>query len=118
MGILPLVGYCLESRQEILVYDYMSQGTLNDHLHHAGTQPLTLKTASTDQPTARTPLSWKTRLDIVIGSARSLEYLPKEMSGVSTAIKGTIGYLDPEYASLSSGSRSTCPVWLLAQSKK
>ncbi|KAG6554619.1 hypothetical protein Mapa_003637 [Marchantia paleacea] len=144
-NLVPLVGYCLESRQQILVYDYMSQGTLHDHLHHAGNHPTTLATASTDQSTARErqPLSWKTRIEIAIGSARGLEYLHKDcnppvihrdvkssnillgdklqakvtdlgiskqvpelatddvemhtMSGVSTAIKGTIGYLDPEY---------------------
>ncbi|OAE28664.1 hypothetical protein AXG93_2865s1050 [Marchantia polymorpha subsp. ruderalis] len=142
-NLVPLVGYCLESRQQILVYDYMSQGTLNDHLHHAGTLPYTSETASADQSTTRPPLSWKTRIEIAIGSARGLEYLHKDcnppvihrdvkssnillgdklqakvtdlgiskqvpelatddmeqhtMSGVSTAIKGTIGYLDPEY---------------------
>ncbi|KAG6554618.1 hypothetical protein Mapa_003636 [Marchantia paleacea] len=144
-NIVPLVGYCIEGRQQILVYDFMSQGTVSDHLYQGGSQTITWESASSDQSMTREvqPLSWKTRVDIAINAARGLEYLHKDcnppvihrdvkscnillgdklqakvtdlgiskqvpelatedvetvnMSGISTAIKGTMGYLDPEY---------------------
>lgn len=32
-NLVTLVGYCHENDKMILVYKYMSHGTLNDHLH-------------------------------------------------------------------------------------
>jgi serine/threonine protein kinase len=56
-----LVGYCVEHDQRLLVYEYVSRGTLNELLHFSGD---TTK-----------GLSWNVRIKIALGSARALEYL-------------------------------------------
>ncbi|MFS7992018.1 putative protein kinase RLK-Pelle-CrRLK1L-1 family [Helianthus anomalus] len=104
--LVSLIGYCNDGLEMILVYKYMSNGTLEDHLHKR-----------------QTPLSWVQRLTICIGAARGLDYLstqvrvlsmgwearisdfglskicPKnrQTTYVNTGVKGTFGYLDPDY---------------------
>ncbi|KAG6526605.1 hypothetical protein ZIOFF_016597 [Zingiber officinale] len=120
-NLVSLVGYCNEVNHLALVYEFMSQGTLQDHLRGR---------ANNDRA-----LSWRQRLHIAIDAAQGLEYLQKGCkpplvhrdvksgnillsetmeakiadfglskaflseanSHISTVVVGTPGYLDPEY---------------------
>lgn len=122
-NLVPLLGYCCENDQQILVYPFMSNGSLQDRLYGDASK--------------RRALDWPTRLSIALGSARGLTYLhtfsgrcvihrdvkssnillddsmcpkvadfgfskyaPQEGdSGASLEVRGTAGYLDPEYYS-------------------
>ncbi|KAI9165694.1 hypothetical protein LWI28_018891 [Acer negundo] len=77
--LVSLIGYCDERSEMILVYEFMEKGTLKDHLYDS-----------------KFPcLSWKQRLEICVGAARGPP--DHDQTHVSTAVKGTFGYLDPEY---------------------
>ncbi|EOA23586.1 hypothetical protein CARUB_v10016781mg [Capsella rubella] len=105
------------SRELLLVYEYISNGTLAEHLHG-------------NQAQSR-PLSWPARLQIAIETASALSFLhtkgiihrdvkttnilldsnyqvkvadfglsrlfPMDQTHISTAPQGTPGYVDPEY---------------------
>ncbi|XP_050947690.1 receptor-like serine/threonine-protein kinase NCRK isoform X2 [Cucumis melo] len=61
--VVPLVGYCTESRgkhtERLLVYEYMPKGNLRDCLDGASGEKM----------------DWSTRVTIALGAARGLEYL-------------------------------------------
>ncbi|CAN1140988.1 Probable LRR receptor-like serine/threonine-protein kinase At5g48740, partial [Linum perenne] len=122
-NLVCLEGFCYESKQQILVYEYLSGGSLADHLYGSKSKKVSL--------------SWVRRLKIAVDAAKGLEYLhigsdlriihrdvkcsnillDKDMnarvcdfglskqlvqsdaSHVTTIVKGTAGYLDPEYYS-------------------
>ncbi|KAH6799598.1 hypothetical protein C2S51_036082 [Perilla frutescens var. frutescens] len=134
VNLVSLIGYCNEKSEMILVYQYLANGTLADHLHEL---------SRNDKDCIS--LTWKQRLSICIGVGQGLDYLigyknliaynylhkgsvihrdvkssnilldetlvakiadfgvakslhGKELdSHVTTNIKGTFGYLDPDY---------------------
>ncbi|WJX64677.1 non-specific serine/threonine protein kinase [Trifolium repens] len=58
-NLVNLVGYCSEGDQRILVYEYMANGSLEDHLF--------------ELPPSKKPLDWHTRMKIAEGR-RVLDY--------------------------------------------
>ncbi|KAH7672520.1 Non-specific serine/threonine protein kinase protein [Dioscorea alata] len=59
-NLVTLEGYYWTPSLQLLIYDYVSGGSLYKHLHE--TSPMN-------------PLSWQERFDIILGTARSLAYL-------------------------------------------
>ncbi|KAK8513406.1 hypothetical protein V6N13_002150 [Hibiscus sabdariffa] len=117
-NLVKLIGYCAESDNKLLVYEFMPKGSLENHLFRKGVQPI----------------SWATRMHIARGIARGLSYLHSldanviyrdlkasnilldsdynaklsdfglardgptgDKSHVSTRVVGTQGYAAPEY---------------------
>ncbi|KAG4911641.1 hypothetical protein JHK82_052246 [Glycine max] len=63
-NLVRLVGYCIEDAKRLLVYEYMSQGSLDNHLFKTATKHLT----------------WPIRMKIAIGAANALAFLHEEAS--------------------------------------
>ncbi|KAJ3680439.1 hypothetical protein LUZ60_016717 [Juncus effusus] len=61
-NLVRLLGYCLEDKELLLVYEYMAKGSLENHLFRRGTS-------------AHQQLSWVLRLKIATGAARGLAFL-------------------------------------------
>ncbi|KAK9189425.1 hypothetical protein WN943_018021 [Citrus x changshan-huyou] len=120
-SLVGLLGCCVELEQPIMVYEYISNGTLLEHLQGL-------------KPGGRGKLTWPRRLQIAHDTAEGLSYLHSsatppiyhrdvkssnilldeklnakvsdfglsrlahtDMSHISTCAQGTLGYLDPEY---------------------
>ncbi|KAJ0037857.1 hypothetical protein Pint_23132 [Pistacia integerrima] len=62
-NLVKLHGYCSDPRGLLLVYEYITNGTLADHIH--GSNSLYRKGS----------LTWQVRLDIALQTALALEYL-------------------------------------------
>ncbi|KAL3535238.1 hypothetical protein ACH5RR_003699 [Cinchona calisaya] len=125
-NLLRLIGYCAIPNERLLVYPYMSNGSVASRLR------------------GKPALDWNTRKRIAIGTARGLLYLHEQCdpkiihrdvkaanvllddyfeavvgdfglaklldhadSHVTTAVRGTVGHIAPEYLSTGQSSEKT-----------
>lgn len=66
--LVGLVGFCEEGDERLLVYDYMKNGSLNDHVHP--------KKPHNGKDHAGDPLgSWKMRIKVLLDASRGVDYL-------------------------------------------
>ncbi|KAJ9568331.1 hypothetical protein OSB04_004297 [Centaurea solstitialis] len=118
-NIVKLVGCCLETHVPLLAYEYIVNETLHHHLHGQGrgsslTWRMRLKFAvETSQALAYMHSSTKIiHRDIKLSNILLTDdftvkvsdfgisrLVPKDQMQVSTAVQGTLGYIDPEYFS-------------------
>ncbi|GJP46681.1 hypothetical protein CLOM_g5941 [Closterium sp. NIES-68] len=61
-NLVPLLGFCREAQELMLVYPYAPNGSLFDHLHGGLKEQGELK-------------DWGRRVDVLVGAARGLDYL-------------------------------------------
>ncbi|XP_028761752.1 probable serine/threonine-protein kinase PBL7 [Neltuma alba] len=123
--LVKLLGYCSDRNHKLLVYEFVANGSLQDHLYPVKNSYVTPM-----------KLDWNTRLRIALEAAKGLEYLHEHVSPpvihrdfkssnilldkqfnskvsdfglakigsdkagghVSTRVLGTHGYVAPEYA--------------------
>ncbi|KAA8520131.1 hypothetical protein F0562_014387 [Nyssa sinensis] len=127
LNLVRLIGYCVEGSL-FLVYEFIENGNLNQHLRGSG----------------RDPLPWSSRVQIALDSARGLEYIHEHTvpvyihrdiksanilidknfrakvadfgltkltevgsSSLHTRLVGTFGYMPPEYAQYGDVSSKT-----------
>ncbi|VAH79593.1 unnamed protein product [Triticum turgidum subsp. durum] len=101
-NLVNLVGHCKDGQHSALVYEYMSEGTLQEklrgleYLHKACTPPLIHR----DVKTANILLNGSNLEAKIADFGLSKAFNNDLQSHVSTRVVGTPGYLDPEYALL------------------
>ncbi|KAF2291650.1 hypothetical protein GH714_027824 [Hevea brasiliensis] len=123
--LVELVGFCEEKDERLLVYEYMSNGSLHSHLHNNNNVEKSSSILN----------SWKMRIKIALDAATGINYLhnyavppiihrdikssnilldanwsarvsdfglslmgpESDQEFMSTKAVGTVGYIDPEY---------------------
>lgn len=81
-NLVKLIGYCSESDNKLLVYEYMQRGSLENHLFKRGTQQI----------------SWATRVNIAIDVSHGLSFLHNlETQVIYRDLKGSNILLDADF---------------------
>ncbi|XP_071712566.1 probable serine/threonine-protein kinase PBL3 [Rutidosis leptorrhynchoides] len=83
-NLVKLIGYCEDSENRLLVYEFMQKGSLENHLFRKGVEPI----------------PWATRMRIAIDVAHGLAFLhSKEPSIIYRDLKASNILLDSEFNS-------------------
>ncbi|XP_058004073.1 proline-rich receptor-like protein kinase PERK3 [Hevea brasiliensis] len=134
-NLVMLLGSCSEGSHRLLVYEYVCNGSLDQHLSSKNFR-------KHDAEHSRRTLSWEKRMKIALGAAKGLQYLHKNNiihrdmrpnnilithdheallgdfglartqhdnsdHSWETRVVGTLGYLAPEYAECGRVSKKT-----------
>ncbi|KAM5558459.1 hypothetical protein ABKV19_020252 [Rosa sericea] len=117
-NVVRLLGCCLETKTPLLVYEYVGNGTLYDHIHKKNGEPLSfaqrLKIATETakalshlhssaihriihRDVKATNILLDEKLTVKVTDFGASKLVPDDKTVVSTLVQGTMGYLDPEY---------------------